>query len=84
MPYNDGKRKVTGGDCYVAYVRFPKNGLPIIETVNTYGASSKPGSPHFDDQVPLFLEQKTKPMTLDKKEVLANAKRIYHPYSIFK
>ena len=84
MPYKDGKRKVTGGDCYVAYVRFPKNGLPIIETVNTYGASSKPGSPHFDDQVPLFLEQKTKPMTLDKKEVLANAKRIYHPYSIFK
>jgi len=84
MPYKDGKRKVTGGDCYVAYVRFPKNGLPIIETVNTYGASSKPDSPHFDDQVPLFLEQKTKPMTLDKKEVLANAKRIYHPYSIFK
>lgn len=79
MPYKDGKRKVTGGDCYVAYVRFQKNGLPIIETVNTYGASSKVGSPHFDDQVPLFLEQKTKPMTLDKQQVLATAKRIYHP-----
>jgi len=75
----NGKRKITGGDAYVALVRFPKQGLPIIETVNTYGASAKQGSPHFDDQVPLFLQQKTKPMTLDKTKVLATAKRIYHP-----
>ena len=75
----NGKRKITGGDAYVAMVRFPKQGLPIIETVNTYGASSKKGSPHFDDQVPLFLQQKTKTMTLDKAKVLATAKRIYHP-----
>jgi acyl-homoserine-lactone acylase len=79
VPYKDGKRKITGGDAYVALVRFPKKGLPIIETSNTYGASSKPGKPHFDDQVELFLQQKTKPMTLDKAEVLKNAKRVYHP-----
>jgi acyl-homoserine-lactone acylase len=75
----NGKRKITGGDAYVAMVRFPKQGLPIIETLNTYGASAKQGSPHFDDQVPLFLQQKTKTMTLDKAKVLATAKRIYHP-----
>lgn len=75
----DFSRKITGGDAYVAMVRFPKEGLPIIETVNTYGASAKQGSPHFDDQVPLFLNQKTKPMTLDKAKVLATAKRTYHP-----
>ena len=79
VPQKDFKRKITGGDAYVAMVRFPKTGLPIIETVNTYGASAKAGSPHFDDQVPLFLEQKTKPMTLDKSKVLATAKRVYHP-----
>lgn len=77
--YNNGKRKITGGDAYVALVRFPKLGLPIIETVNTYGASSKEGSPHFDDQIPLFLQQKTKTMSLDKMKVLAAAKKIYHP-----
>jgi len=27
----------------------------------------------------LFLQQKTKSMTLDKAKVLATAKRIYHP-----
>lgn len=79
VPYKDGKRKITGGDAYVALVRFPKQGFPIIETSNTYGASSKLGKPHFDDQVDLFLQQKTKPMTLDKAEVLRTAKRIYHP-----
>ncbi len=79
VPYKDGKRKITGGDAYIALVRFPKQGLPIIETSNTYGASAKAGKPHFDDQVDLFLQQKTKPMTLDKAEVLRTAKRIYHP-----
>ena len=79
VPWKDGKRRITGGDAYVAMVRFPKTGLPIIETVNTYGASSKKGSPHFDDQVPLFLKQELKPMTLDKAKVMAEAKRIYHP-----
>ena len=79
VPYKGGKRKITGGDAYIAFVRFPKEGLPIIETSNTYGASSKQGSPHFADQVDLFLQQKTKPMTLDKTKVLTTAKRVYHP-----
>jgi acyl-homoserine-lactone acylase len=77
--YKNGKLKSTGGDGYIAFVRFPKQGLPLIETVNMYGASSKPGSKHFDDQVPLYLQQKTKKMTLDKGEVYRTAERIYHP-----
>lgn len=78
-PYEGGKRKIVGGDAYVMLVKFPKNELPIIETVNTYGASSHPDSPHFADQVPLFLAQKTKPMYLDKQKVMAQAERIYSP-----
>jgi acyl-homoserine-lactone acylase len=44
-----------------------------------YGASSHPESKHFDDQVEMYLQQKTKRMTLDKKEVYKNAEKIYHP-----
>lgn len=77
--YKDGKLKVTGGDGYISFVRFPKIGLPIIETINTYGASAKPGNKHFDDQVELFIQQKTKKMTLNKEEVYKNAESIYHP-----
>jgi acyl-homoserine-lactone acylase len=78
-PYKDGKLKSTGGDGLIMFVRFPKEGLPVIETVNMYGASAKPGNKHFDDQVGLYLQQKTKKMTLDKKEVYRTAERIYHP-----
>ncbi len=79
VPYKNGLRKIVSGDAYICFVRYPKNGLPIIESVNTFGASSDPASPHYKDQMKMFQNQQLKKMTLDKKEVLANAKRIYHP-----
>lgn len=78
-PYKDGKLKSIGGDGLIMFVRFPKEGLPIIETVNMYGASARAGNKHFDDQVNMYLQQQTKKMTLDKTEVYKNAERIYHP-----
>ncbi len=78
-PLKNGRLKSIGGDGLIMFVRFAKEGLPKIETINMYGASSHPESKHFDDQVEMYLQQKTKPMTLDKKEVYKNAERIYHP-----
>ena len=79
-PYQDGVRKVISGDAYICFVRYPKNGsLPIIESVNTFGASMHTGSPHFKDQMTLFQNQQTKHMTLDKAEVFRTAEKIYHP-----
>lgn len=79
-PYKNGMRKVNSGDAYICFVRYPKNGgLPIIESVNTFGASMHPDSPHYKDQMTMFQNQQTKPMTLDKKEVLRTAKKVYHP-----
>jgi acyl-homoserine-lactone acylase len=78
-PYKKGMLRVTSGDAYICFVRYPKNGLPLIESVNTFGASSHPSSPHYKDQEDLFQRQQTKPMTLDKQKVLASAEKIYHP-----
>jgi acyl-homoserine-lactone acylase len=77
--YKDGQRKIISGDAYICFVRYPKTGLPIIESVNTFGASSHPGSPHYKDQMGLFQQQQTKHMTLDKEEILRTAERVYHP-----
>ncbi len=77
--YYNGRLKSIGGDGLIMFVRFPKQGLPEIESVNMYGASSHPDNKHFDDQVELYLQQKTKKMTLDKAAVYKNAERIYHP-----
>jgi len=78
-PYKDGKLKSIGGDGLVMFVRFAKEGLPKIETMNMYGASARPGNKHFDDQVDMYLKQQTKTMTLDKTIVYKTAERIYHP-----
>jgi acyl-homoserine-lactone acylase len=79
-PYKNGMRKVTGGDAYICFVRYPKDGsLPLIESVNTFGASMDPASPHYKDQMTMFQNQQLKRMTLDKKEVLQKAIRVYNP-----
>jgi acyl-homoserine-lactone acylase len=78
-PYTKGRVQSNQGDSYIQLIKFPKTGLPEIETVNCYGASNHPDSPHYTDQMELFVNQQTKPMTLDKAEVLKTARRIYHP-----
>lgn len=75
----NGTMKGYVGDSYIQLVRFPKTGLPVMETVNAYGASGKQNSAHYNDQMEMFVSKQTKPMTLDKEKVLREAKRIYHP-----
>jgi acyl-homoserine-lactone acylase len=77
-PHADGYRSGVQGESYIMLVKFGKD-LPEIETVNVYGASNQADSPHFADQMELFLKQELKPMSLDKTEVYKNAKRVYHP-----
>ncbi len=78
-PHKDGKLKVVQGESYIELVRYPEAGLPIIESVINYGASNRPDSPHYADQMELFVAKKTKKMTLDKAQVLREAKRVYAP-----
>ncbi|MBI1780407.1 MAG: penicillin acylase family protein [Sphingobacteriales bacterium] len=79
VPYKNGMVKNDYGDAYIELVRFPKDGLPIIESINAFGASNHPDSPHYKDQTLLYLQQKTKHMSLDKEEVMKHAERVYHP-----
>ncbi len=78
VPFENGRIKGEQGESYIELVKFTKQG-PDIETINCYGASTNPASPHYADQMNLFTEQKTKPMTLNKEQVYKEASRIYHP-----
>lgn len=77
--YKDGVSKGIAGDSYIQLVKYEKGKLPQIESVNCYGASNHPDSPHYDDQMELFVNKKTKKMTLIKEEILKNAERVYSP-----
>lgn len=79
VPWKDGRVKAYQGESYIMMIRYRKDKLPIIETVNAYGASNHEEGPHYDDQMNLFVQQKRKPMTLDIEEVRKNAERIYQP-----
>lgn len=78
IPWENGRRKAAQGESYILMVKFG-DGLPEIESINVYGASNRPESPHYADQMERFLSRDLKPMTLDKAEVLKKAKRVYHP-----
>ena len=66
------------GDGYIQLVKFSPDGVEL-QTVNAYGASNKSYSPHYTDQMEMFVNEQTKQMTLDKDSVLREAVRIYHP-----
>ncbi len=78
QPYKDGKRRTFVGESYIQLVKYSKDTLEI-ETVNAYGASSKPNSPHYTDQMQMFVDKKLKPMTLDRQQIFQNAQQVYHP-----
>ncbi len=77
-PYKNGLYKLWVGESYIQLVKFTRNG-PEIESVSPFGASNKLDSPHSADQMPLYLAEKRKKMSLDRETVYKQAKAIYHP-----
>ncbi|MEO0339688.1 MAG: penicillin acylase family protein [Bacteroidota bacterium] len=79
----DGTFRGMAGESYIELVRFSDEGVEI-ETVHAYGSSAEPDSPHYTDQMELFVKQQLKPMTLDKNKVLEQAKSLYSPKKVIK
>lgn len=75
---SDGTLAPRAGDCYILLAKIGKHGIEM-ESVNAFGTSNRPNSKHYTDQMQMFTNQKTKPMTLDKDVIWKNAERIYHP-----
>ncbi len=73
-----GKLKAFLGDSFIQFVKWTENGIEM-EATNSLGASNKKESEHYDDQIKMYLEQKLRPVYLDKNKVIATQKRTYHP-----
>ncbi len=74
-----GKLKAQMGDAFFQFVKWDKNGNIEMEAINAFGASSKPESEHFDDQIQMYLNQELRKIYLDKEMILKTKKREYHP-----
>ncbi|MCF8461443.1 MAG: penicillin acylase family protein [Flavobacteriales bacterium] len=73
-----GLFKMTAGDGYIQILRFDENGANI-RSVNAFGASNRPESKHYTDQMELFKDHQYKPMSLERNELEKTAERVYHP-----
>jgi acyl-homoserine-lactone acylase len=78
LPYTNGRFKTFVADSYTQFAQW-KDGELHLESLHPYGASNRPWSDHYDDQMELYANQQTKRMTLDKEEIFSNAEMIYHP-----
>ena len=78
VSYKDGKYRSVSGESYIMLVKYSKSDVEI-ETVLPYGNSNDSSSPHYTDQMSLYVDKKTKSMTLDKDKIYRDAVRIYNP-----
>ncbi len=77
--WTNGRYKPWVADSYVHFVKWKDGRLDRMETLHPFGASNRPDSPHYTDQMQLYADQKTKTMTLDRKQIMEQAVRVYHP-----
>ena len=76
----DGKMRVRHGDSYIMLMRWDKDGKVQSESIQPYGsATTRPESPHYTDQMKLFVAGGYKPLHFEWADAVKNAKRRYRP-----
>jgi penicillin amidase/acyl-homoserine-lactone acylase len=76
----DGRWTVTAGDSYVMLVDWDGQGNVRSESIHQFGAAStRPRSPHYADQAPLFARHELKPVWMDESVIRAHLEREYAP-----
>ncbi len=74
----DGLIKVYRNSSFLQFAKYSKDGIEA-ESIHTYGNSKRHDSQHYDDQMEMHSEFKTKKVIFDKEQVLKKAESIYHP-----
>ena len=73
---DDGRLALRHGDSFLMFVEW-EPGEPVrSQSIQPYGAAiTRPGSPHFADQAPLFVRHELKPVRFWRVDVLEHAVR---------
>ncbi|HID54562.1 MAG TPA: acylase [Anaerolineae bacterium] len=76
----DGRFRGIAGDSYVMLVMWDADGRLTSQSIHQYGsAATRPDSPHYADQSPLFAQRRLKPVWLDEADIRAHLEREYAP-----
>ncbi|WP_394731216.1 acylase [Altererythrobacter sp. GH1-8] len=76
---DDGRLSLVHGDSFIQWVEWPRGGGRVFSrSIQPFGAATtRPSSPHYTDQMQLFVDHKLKPVHFWREGALANAKRRY-------
>ena len=76
----DGRFKVRHGDSFIMFVTWTRDGKLRSESIQPFGsATTRPDSPHYNDQAPLFVRHQLKPVLFDPAALWATKPRVYRP-----
>ena len=72
----DGRLSLVHGDSFIQWVEWPADGSKVSSrSIQPFGAATtRPDSPHYTDQMELYVAHKLKPVHFWREDVMANAK----------
>ncbi|MEL6238170.1 MAG: acylase [Pseudomonadota bacterium] len=75
----DGRLSLVHGDSFIQWVEWPTDGGKVSSrSVQPFGqAITRPDSPHYTDQMQLYVDHELKPVHFWREDVNANAKQRY-------
>ena len=75
----DGRHPIKHGDSFIPFIEWPAGGGPVTSrSIQPFGAATtRPNSPHYIDQAPLFAAHRTKPVHFTRADIAAHAVRRY-------
>jgi acyl-homoserine-lactone acylase len=78
---DDGRLALVHGDSFIQWVEWPapgSEGRVSSRSIQPFGqASTRPDSPHYTDQMQLYVDHGLKPVRFWREDVEANAKARY-------
>jgi penicillin amidase/acyl-homoserine-lactone acylase len=79
-PDDDGRLHATGGDGLVMFVEWDADGRLRSESIHHFGAAmTRPRSPHYADQSPLYAAERTTPVLFEEADLRRAGAREYRP-----
>ncbi|HEY6964295.1 MAG TPA: penicillin acylase family protein, partial [Erythrobacter sp.] len=71
---DDGRLSIKHGDSFIMWIEWAPGRKVVSRSVQPFGsASTRPASPHYTDQMKLFVDHKLKPVHFWRDDLLANA-----------
>ncbi|WP_254602708.1 penicillin acylase family protein [Sphingomonas bacterium] len=76
----DGRLVANHGDSFVMFVGWDPQGGVHSRSIQPYGAATtRPDSPHYADQSPLFVRHQTKPVWFTREQLRGHVERVERP-----